>query len=206
VSTLTFVELHPMEGVERELEAGATIGREGCDVVLHDPQVSRRHAALRMSEAGPVVEDFASTNGTFVNGEKVDGVRLLREGDVVRFGKTEWELRASAAGDGPAPRVTGVRQPVVTEAPARSAPATDAPRAPATEPGRRGDVPPPPAVTPSAVHRVLPPEAAARPAPFAPVGATKARGSAATRSGYTIFCAAMVLATLVALIAYFAAN
>jgi pSer/pThr/pTyr-binding forkhead associated (FHA) protein len=205
-----------MEGVARDLESDVTIGREGCDVVLHDPEVSRRHAALRTTPEGPAVEDLASSNGTYVNGERIEGVRSLREGDVVRFGKTEWSLRAVGAEDRDAPRVTSVRHSVVTDVPPATgaagtvapaaSPATEAPptrRAPATEPGRRGDVPPPPAVTPSAVHRVLPPQAASAPPPFAPVGAMKARGSAATRSGYTIFCLALFAATVVALVLYF---
>ena len=181
-----------MEGVARSLEADATIGREGCDEVLPDPEVSRPHAALRMTPAGPAVEDLGSSNGTFVNGDRIEGLQALREGDVVRFGKTEWHLRGLGAGDRDAPRVTEARPP-----------ASGAPLKPATEPGHRGDVPPPPAVTPSAVHRVLPPQAAAAPPPFAPVGATKERGSAATRWGYTIFCLGLVAVTVVALVLYF---
>ena len=218
MAAFTFVELRPMDGVERALNPDATIGREGCDVVLHDPQVSRRHAALRLTERGPAVEDFASTNGTWVNGERIDGVRLLREDDVVRFGKTEWVLRAAGPDDRGAPRVTEVR-PVVTEAhpsapatqapprdPATQAPPQTPPRAPATEPGRRGDVPPPPAVTPSAVHRIVPNQSGAAAPPFAPAGAMQARGSAATRTGYTLFCLALLAATTVALVVYLAAS
>jgi predicted component of type VI protein secretion system len=197
VASFNFVEVSPMEGEARDLQADITIGREGCDVVLHDPEVSRRHAALRMTPAGPAVEDLGSSNGTFVNGGRIEGLRALRVGDVVRFGKTEWHLRGVGAGDPDSPRVASVR-PVVTDV----SPAA-APRAPGTEPGRRGDVPPPPAVTPSAVHRVLPPQTAAAPPPFAPVGATKARGSAATRAGYTIFCLGLVAVTVVALVLYF---
>ena len=46
MSELIFVEQKPMEGREQKLSAGATIGREGCDVNLMDPEVSRRHAAI----------------------------------------------------------------------------------------------------------------------------------------------------------------
>jgi predicted component of type VI protein secretion system len=210
VASFNFVEVRPMEGAARELEENVTIGREGCDVVVHDPEVSRRHAALRMTPEGPAVEDLGSSNGTYVNGDRIDGVHVLHDGDVVRFGKTEWHLQSVGEGGGDPPQVTEVRA-VPTQAPAGGAPATQAPATdaplgkPATEPGRRGDVPPPPPVTPSAVHRVLPPESAAAPPPFAPVGAMKARGSAATRSGYTIFCLALVAVTLVALILYFLA-
>jgi len=45
------------------------IGRQDADLVLQDPEVSRRHALLRRSGKTVVVEDLDSTNGTFVNGE-----------------------------------------------------------------------------------------------------------------------------------------
>src|SRR3954471_355957 len=111
-----FVERKPMDGREHTLGTDATVGREGCDIVLADPEVSRRHAALRIIEGGAAVEDFGSTNGTFVNEERVQGVRQLSDGDVVRFGNTEWELRAgarapaaAAAGAVAAPQVTAAR-------------------------------------------------------------------------------------------------
>lgn len=57
------------------------IGRiKGCDVrVLHDKNISRRHARLVVSEDGRIrVEDLASTNGTLVNGREVDSAALKR--------------------------------------------------------------------------------------------------------------------------------
>jgi pSer/pThr/pTyr-binding forkhead associated (FHA) protein len=41
-----------------------------------------------------VVEDLRSTNGTFVNGDRVSGRRVLRGGDVVTIGQTQLEYRA----------------------------------------------------------------------------------------------------------------
>jgi predicted component of type VI protein secretion system len=226
MADFTFVERKPMDGREVALDADATIGREGCDVVLADPEVSRRHAALRITDAGPAVEDFGSTNGTFVNDQRVNGVVQLKGGDVVRFGNTEWELRPGAAAAPPAsvaaPQVTAAR-PVPTAAqaappaPAAAAPAEAPAQAAATpaEPagapgfpgqGRRGDVPAPPDITPSAIHRTLPPEAAAAPPAFAPAGAKQQRGSAATRAGYTAFCMAVFLLALAGLIVYFIVN
>ena len=49
----TFVEKRPMEGHEHALDADAVVGREGCEVVLPDPEVSRRHAALRKTLKAP---------------------------------------------------------------------------------------------------------------------------------------------------------
>jgi hypothetical protein len=70
--------------------AGATrIGRSReCDIFLVDPSVSRNHALLDVRAGNLVVRDAGSTNGTFVNGERVQ-MRTLRPGDRVAFGKSE---------------------------------------------------------------------------------------------------------------------
>ncbi|HET6895839.1 MAG TPA: FhaA domain-containing protein [Candidatus Baltobacteraceae bacterium] len=59
-----------------------------CDIFLVDPSVSRNHATLELQGNQVVVRDSGSTNGTFVNGERVQ-LRTLRPGDRVAFGKTE---------------------------------------------------------------------------------------------------------------------
>ena len=58
------------------LRAGvaATIGRdEHCTVVLHSPQVSRNHAEVLLEGRTALVRDLGSSNGTFVNGRRVQG-------------------------------------------------------------------------------------------------------------------------------------
>lgn len=68
------------------------IGRlDHCDLVLPDPQVSREHAILKATVEGLVLEDLHSVNGTYVNGEKIQRVRL-KTGDVIRMGKTEMKV------------------------------------------------------------------------------------------------------------------
>ena len=62
------------------------LGRDAaCDLVLDADDVSRRHARVRGEGDGHLVEDLASTNGTYVADERV-GARLLAPGDLVRLG------------------------------------------------------------------------------------------------------------------------
>lgn len=64
------------------------VGRlAGCDVCLEDKNVSREHAAFVAEGLGWAVHDLDSTNGTFVNGERVTRIRL-RDGDEVQVGAT----------------------------------------------------------------------------------------------------------------------
>jgi len=69
--------------------AGTVVGRSrDCDVVLDDPDVSRRHARIAQDAAGGwVVEDLGSTNGVAVNGVRITGSGTLAGGDQVTFGK-----------------------------------------------------------------------------------------------------------------------
>jgi pSer/pThr/pTyr-binding forkhead associated (FHA) protein len=65
------------------------IGRSrDCDVVVSDPNVSRRHAELRRGEAGWSVVDLGSTNGVKVNGQRVAEGRL-QAGDRITIGVTD---------------------------------------------------------------------------------------------------------------------
>ena len=73
-----------------------TIGRgEGSDVQVHwDRDVSRAHAELeRVGGIWTISDDGLSSNGTFVNGERVGSRRRLRDGDVLRVGRTSMVFR-----------------------------------------------------------------------------------------------------------------
>lgn len=69
--------------------AGTLVGRSrDCDVVLEDPDVSRRHARILLAADGSwLVEDLGSTNGVAVNGGRISGPHPLANGDQVTFGK-----------------------------------------------------------------------------------------------------------------------
>ena len=67
----------------------AVIGRSrDCDVVVADPNVSRRHAELHLDERGWSIVDLGSTNGIKVNGHRSDHA-LLRAGDRITLGVTD---------------------------------------------------------------------------------------------------------------------
>ena len=74
------------------------IGREDADITIEDAEISRRHAEVRPSGGAIEIEDIGSTNGTFVNNERIQGARVLAPGDVVRVGQTELELDRERAG------------------------------------------------------------------------------------------------------------
>jgi hypothetical protein len=70
------------------LDAEYTIGRAPDNgIVIADGSVSATHARIERTPEGFAIEDLQSRNGTFVNGEKLEGKRLLADGDLIRLGK-----------------------------------------------------------------------------------------------------------------------
>jgi DNA-binding response OmpR family regulator len=62
------------------------VGRdEHCDVVIPERQVSRQHARIRQERGKYVLEDLDSKNGTFVNGQEIDGPHSLQDGDEIQI-------------------------------------------------------------------------------------------------------------------------
>ena len=71
------------------IEDITTIGSiEGNHVVLYDEGVSKRHAGIKIEEMRYELADFGSTNGTWVNGRKINK-QFLRDGDEIRIGNSE---------------------------------------------------------------------------------------------------------------------
>jgi hypothetical protein len=70
-----------------------SVGREITnDIVINDQQVSRRHARFIRNAQGPfarfAIEDLSSSNGTFINEQRMTGMHVLDDGDVIEFGET----------------------------------------------------------------------------------------------------------------------
>ena len=75
------------------------LGRDkGMDVVLRDPEVSRRHARFESHEGFVYVEDLGSSNGTFLNGRRVTEAIEIREGDEIDVGTTRIVVRSIRPG------------------------------------------------------------------------------------------------------------
>jgi pSer/pThr/pTyr-binding forkhead associated (FHA) protein len=77
-------------GTEHPVDGELILGREqsSADLVIDDPGVSRRHARVIPENGGVVVEDLGSSNGTYVNGERISGPVELGAGDEVQVGAT----------------------------------------------------------------------------------------------------------------------
>jgi hypothetical protein len=67
--------------------AGVTLGRSRqCDVVLDDPNVSREHAEIRPRGGSWVLTDLGSTNGSCLNGRRIDHAEVIKAGDEIELG------------------------------------------------------------------------------------------------------------------------
>ena len=79
-------------------QSAVTIGRTPeCDVILYDTGVSRRHARILEIGGAFFIEDMGSSNGTLVNGAKVER-QLLHEGDAISLGPVVLDFRATELG------------------------------------------------------------------------------------------------------------
>lgn len=79
-----------------ELNPGQyVIGRKSdCDLPVKNNTVSRKHARLDVPDAGDecTLTDLDSHNGTFINGQVLNGSSTVKAGDHIRFGQTEFKL------------------------------------------------------------------------------------------------------------------
>jgi hypothetical protein len=170
-----FILEGPNAGQELDVEGGSVIGRDPqtASVPLQDSEASRRHASLSGDGDQLSVEDLGSTNGTFVNGERIAAARLLATGDQVKIGTTVLEVRAAAV---PNIDATAVGQSIPEPPGAPPAPepvAAQPPGPPPPPPPPGGGPPPPPGAgqgygTPQAPPTSPPPYAGGGPPPSYP--------------------------------------
>jgi pSer/pThr/pTyr-binding forkhead associated (FHA) protein/uncharacterized RDD family membrane protein YckC len=85
----------PDEGKEFDLSGSTIVGRDqSAGIVIDDPESSRRHASLSVEGSTVTVEDLGSTNGTFVNGQRISSPQTLSGADKLRIGTTTFEVHA----------------------------------------------------------------------------------------------------------------
>ncbi|MBC8506694.1 MAG: FHA domain-containing protein [Anaerolineales bacterium] len=128
------------------------IGRDAnADIVINIAEVSRRHTRMRLEPSGYVVEDLGSTNGTFVNGQRLTGPHMLRPGERIQLGEAVTMSYQVAAFDMNATVVTpasGQETVIGAQAPPAASVPPPQPRAmqpPPAQPAYSGHVPQGPA-------------------------------------------------------------
>jgi len=136
------IKTGPNPGMVFELSKDVLlVGRDVTnDIVIGDAEISRQHARLTRTPGGHVLEDLGSTNGSFVNGERLMAPRVLNPGDLVGMGEN----------------VTMTFDATAPEAAATVARPADEPVAPVPPPAVAAA--PPAAIAPAAVQPVLEPE------------------------------------------------
>ena len=166
----------PLSGRRIEVDAELVLGREDAGLTIEDEELSRRHAVIRPVDGGIEIEDLGSTNGTYVNGARTEGPTRLGGGDTVKLGRSVLKVES--------PRAAATVTAAVPAAPAA--------------------VPPPvPASAPAAA-------AVGQSAPAAAFGAyavpavKRRRGIASRQLGPQLLSFAIVAATALALVLYFA--
>ncbi|MGE5249135.1 MAG: FHA domain-containing protein [Bacteroidota bacterium] len=141
----------PTPGVVFPLEGDQImIGRDSTnEVAINDAEVSRRHARLTFQGGKYVIEDLGSTNGTFINGQRLSGPHVLKAGDVIALGEQIVMMYDAAILD-PGATVASVRSL------ARGVTPVPPPAMPPPAPNYAGQVP---ASPPVEVSMVPPPKA-----------------------------------------------
>jgi pilus assembly protein CpaF len=122
------------------------IGRDvNSDVVVNTAEVSRRHARLLFDAGVYIAEDLGSTNGTFVNGQRLNSPMPLRSGDVIMLGEAATLVYEASQFDPNATMISSIPGQEPT-------PASVAPRqvTPPPSPSYAGQVPAGPAAQPQA--------------------------------------------------------
>jgi uncharacterized membrane protein len=114
-------KIYPLEAPE------ILIGRDASNgVAINDAEVSRKHAKLSLHGSAYVIQDLGSTNGSFVNGQRITGTQVLNPGDTVSFGENivviyeaAFDSNATVIASAKVPKtVTSVRRPVLAPTPA----------------------------------------------------------------------------------------
>jgi pSer/pThr/pTyr-binding forkhead associated (FHA) protein len=186
---MAILRLVPSSGAPLEIKGDAAlVGREpGCDVVVSDGSVSRKHARLEKRAAGFAVIDQGSANGTFLDSQRV-AEAALKSGQEIRFGAVTFRVDiegeddfaatmvASTSPDATVLTPTGMPSTAPLGVPTTPARAHERPTAPLPKAG------PPPVARPT-VPAPAPPRAAAHPPTTVPASGRERMGAPAAPVG-----------------------
>ena len=133
-------------GSEHPVDGELILGREqgSADLVLDDPGVSRRHARVLTDAGALVVEDLGSSNGTYVNGQRISGPVEVASGDELQLGDTVLGLEGGTAATAimaPGAPPTAQHPGPSPRQPRRKRPAAPVPRRHAPPTSDRGNLP-----------------------------------------------------------------
>ncbi len=198
----------PRAGETIEIDGERVIGRSNADITIEDPKLSRRHAALRPVEGGLEVTDLGSLNGTMVGDERITETVRLTAGERLRLGDTTARVEVEAASEPTQldQATAGLGATVIASSePTAAAPVADAAPAPVVDAApavAAVSAPPPPRVDIPAP--ASPPDAFAPPGPG--VGRVGPRHAATLLWGPTAASVAIIVATAIAEVVYFAAR
>ena len=152
----------PSAGERIEVAGEVELGRASSPALQEDAEISRRHALVRSGDAGLEIEDAGSSNGTFVNEERITGARTLAHGDRVRIGQTILEVDAAAGPPGvaaapaaapvPPPQAAAPQQPAAAAPPAGTQPMPPAEPAAPQQPAPVQPAAPQQPAQPAAAH------------------------------------------------------
>lgn len=157
----------PEAGKRFDIDGEVIVGRGEVDCRIDDAELSRRHLAVRVTDAGVEVEDLGSLNGTWLKGKRLEGPTVIDDGGVIRIGESELmvEVGAPAAAESKATVIAPVAPPPAADEPPPAAvadePALPPEPAPAPEPDVVSEGPPPTNVPVKPRSRPKPPAAEA---------------------------------------------
>jgi ABC transport system ATP-binding/permease protein len=180
----------PAAGRTVDVDEEVVIGREDADLDIDDLELSRRHAVVRRFANRLQVEDLGSTNGTFVDGNRIAEPTLLGGGAEIKIGTTVLVVEGvlpvgtSELGDAQPRNVTRVSPTLPADAAPPSAPA-------------------PPAAAPAATGTPLGATPAQPVAPFHPPHVQRQRGLASRSWVPVALSFGTVIIVAIALVIYF---